>query len=913
MSVRNLQQSSLASKRLGYVNLRPFYRPKGAIDYEITPYVRNPSWLPLPQVEASEEKVVGLHMVWPNDDNHLAFTFSGNHTIDWGDGMTENVAAGVRAQHTYSYDGISANNAPVTFTAVESLVSRTAHGMIDGDAVQFYDIVNTTGVASGQVYYVVNATADTFQFSLTVGGTPVTFTNNGTGALLPYKQVIVTITPQAGGQLTSMQLTSLHSALNATNPTSSAWLDLTVSLPQTTTFVISTTSTSLVVHRHLENATILSLGAANTFAGLFVNCNNLQRVHIAASTSGITSTANMFQNCFNLRSAPWFDTSNVTTMANMFSGCQNLVDVPLYDLSNVTTMAAMFTNCSSLQAIPPFNTGKVTTMLSTFSGCRSLRALPLMDTSKVTTIASAFVNCNQLETIPQFDFSSLTTASTAFNNCFSVVSFPAFNLPNCTIFTSMFQGCAGLVHAPVMNTPNATMFTTMFSACTSLRSVPLYNSAKVTDFSSMFVNCYQLGQVPHFDTGNATTMASMFSGCYALAAIPQFDTSKVTTFSGMFSTCVNLRVIPSLDTPAATNMNNMFNACYRLTNVPWMNTSNVVTMTSMFQGCTGLQTVPLFNTSKVTDFSFMFSGCVSLTQVPCFSFAAAGITTNMFDGCSSLRSTPAFTGGANIATMTNMFLNCLSLTTVGPFTTSAVSGAGGVFDGCRSLRVIPAFNLPTLTTPLGVANTSSVGSYLATGMRINFTVVGRLSAAELERVFWNTGVGNAGTITITGNPGALTFSRTCATTAGSTTVTCSDTSSLAVGMEVHGTGISPAVSVSFDDAADTVSRTAHGLANGSRVSFSVITTTTGIVTWTPYHVVNATANTFQVSATQGGAPINLVNNGTGSMLYGTTVTAIVPNTSVTISVPASSAFSGSLTFGAAKRSIARMKNFAVSP
>lgn len=72
------------------------------------------------------------------------------------------------------------------------------------------------------------------------------------------------------------------------------------------------------------------------------------------------------------------------------------------------------------------------------------------------------------------------------------------------------------------------------------------------------------------------------------------------------------------------------------------------------------------------------------------------------------------------------------------------------------------------------------------------------------------------------------------------------------------------LSCTFQDAGDTVTRNGHGLANGDAIQFVAITTTTGISTLTTYYVVNQAANTFQVSATIGGAALPLTTNGTGT-------------------------------------------------
>lgn len=72
------------------------------------------------------------------------------------------------------------------------------------------------------------------------------------------------------------------------------------------------------------------------------------------------------------------------------------------------------------------------------------------------------------------------------------------------------------------------------------------------------------------------------------------------------------------------------------------------------------------------------------------------------------------------------------------------------------------------------------------------------------------------------------------------------------------------VPVSFDSSSDAVQANAHGLLNGDQVKFDSIITTTGINTSTLYYVVNANANSFQISLTKGGTPVDLINNGTGT-------------------------------------------------
>lgn len=73
-------------------------------------------------------------------------------------------------------------------------------------------------------------------------------------------------------------------------------------------------------------------------------------------------------------------------------------------------------------------------------------------------------------------------------------------------------------------------------------------------------------------------------------------------------------------------------------------------------------------------------------------------------------------------------------------------------------------------------------------------------------------------------------------------------------------------SVTFQDTGDTVTLNSHGIAAGTAISFTTITSTTGISTNTVYYVVNPTTNTFQVATSVGGSALALTTNGSGTMV-----------------------------------------------
>lgn len=81
----------------------------------------------------------------------------------------------------------------------------------------------------------------------------------------------------------------------------------------------------------------------------------------------------------------------------------------------------------------------------------------------------------------------------------------------------------------------------------------------------------------------------------------------------------------------------------------------------------------------------------------------------------------------------------------------------------------------------------------------------------------------------------------------------------------------------FTDTGDVVGVTGHGYANGDKVAFTAIASTTGISTAAYYYVVSAATDTFKVAATAGGSAIALTTNGTGAVRKLVEVDLAFPN------------------------------------
>ena len=278
----------------------------------------------------------------------------------------------------------------------------------------------------------------------------------------------------------------------------------------------------------------------------------------------------------------------------------------------------------------------------------------------------------------------------------------------------------------------------------------------------------------------------------------------------------------------------------------------VTTATSMFNNCYSLQSLTLPAMPLVTTATSMFNGCVSLQTI-----------TNL----SALGSTAASTQGDT------MFLNCEQLTNINmPNTKFTTLGAAGASTLLNKLATI-ALNA-----------SSTFSSATAPQLDISYCT---LTAAQINAIFAQLPNNLAKTVNITGCTGETQVTLNGTPTTGSTTVTMGSTTGLSAGMEMTGTGIDTAQSVAFTVTTNLVTLANHGIPNGTLVYFPTIVTTTGITVKTPYYVVNAATNTFQVSLTAGGAPI-AITTGTGTVFYGNPIQTVNPNTSVVLLIPASS-------------------------
>jgi surface protein len=565
-----------------------------------------------------------------------------------------------------------------------------------------------------------------------------------------FKQVLVTVTPQAGQNLTVIDLQQTFTRTNLTTSAQTPWLDIAIAGTNLATIKLTGSTSPTFRMGYLQRVNIVSSNLAS-YASLFAFCLRLKNFTVN-SNSTITNTSNMFYACSSLESVPLFNTASVTNMASMFEGCMSLESIPLFNTQSVADMSRMFKECLSLTSVPLFNTASVTSMFSTFANCSSLTYIPFFNTSLVSNMSSMFSGCTSLSSVPLFNTQPVADMSSMFNFCSSLESVPLFTTNSVTSMASMFSNCRSLKSVPLFNTASVTSMSGMFGNCSSLKSVPLFTTNSVTTMASMFTGCNSLKSIPLFNTQSVTTMASMFNGCYSLKSVPLLTTQSVTTMASMFSGCISLKSVPLLNTASVTNMDSMFEDCISLKSVPLFTTQSVTTMVSMFINCYSLESIPSFNMSSMTGsgLSLFVANTINLTSLT----IDVTITSlnNFFHSSGNTVTIPntasALFDASSTRAIKNISINC--------------SGINGTVSSFPSA--------PFSTSPSTMF--SNVTSLILTGLRYSPTPSGanfsfRLDGTALDALYTSLGTAvGAQTLNITSNHGTVDDTPSIATTKG---------------------------------------------------------------------------------------------------------------------------------------------------
>lgn len=384
-----------------------------------------------------------------------------------------------------------------------------------------------------------------------------------------YKQVIITITPQAGQDLTLVDFNQVATG-NANKAglfLTHSWLELVISVPKLSSQSnITFSGSSVSVYPYCESVKIIS------WPNVGINC------------------ANLFLNFYSLQDVTPFKLSDATNTMSMFNGCVSLKKLVGFDFSqagvSTGTCVFMFNGCKRLEVISDtFNGAAITgdKMQYMFSGCNSLKEIPSsLAGAAPTIITNTFQNCWEIKSIPALNVLNVTGVNGTFDGCYSLESLPFSTLPACTSALSTFKNCESLVTAN-LSLPVCISINNLFDSCDKLQEVTLTTSSLLTSMTGLFVNCMSLRKVNLFNTQNVTSISTAFSGASSLVSIPPFNFAACTNFSSAFYSTYNMARIDATGISktisllncrlSATELNRIF------TNLPVVATSQTITVT----------------------------------------------------------------------------------------------------------------------------------------------------------------------------------------------------------------------------------------------------------------------------------------------------------------------------------------------
>ena len=136
-----------------------------------------------------------------------------------------------------------------------------------------------------------------------------------------YKCAVITITPQSGQNLTSVNFQDRHSTF--TQICDAPWLDIAINGEYISTLTISL-ATRVVRTQKLEQVVLGQKAATLTnMSSMFSNCSSLQSIPLL-NTGAVTNMSYMFNNCYSLQYAALYNTRISFTVANCNLGPEAL-------------------------------------------------------------------------------------------------------------------------------------------------------------------------------------------------------------------------------------------------------------------------------------------------------------------------------------------------------------------------------------------------------------------------------------------------------------------------------------------------------------------------------------------------------------------------------------------------------------
>jgi len=312
-------------------------------------WVRPTEWLALPDNVDGVQKVSILNAVFDTDSELVAFSCSGNYTVNWGDGVVENFVGSTKAEHKYTYSDVDLNIDTVSkFGYKQCIITITPQ--VGHNISEINMNINHSSISTSTAFDITSGFLDVRINALSCLSIYIGLATSYIKHSIMQQCLI--------GELADTTLNELFYDCYSLQ---------SVSIKDT-----SNVTTFASIHQNnyaLRKMPLYDYTSCATLANAIDSCHSIKDAGHFNTTSLLTTVSGMCSNCWSLEKAPTFsNSSGVTNIASMLNVCKSLTNIPSYIFGNVSGVNAglMLSQSDSLQICPNIIVGSVYTANNNF-------------------------------------------------------------------------------------------------------------------------------------------------------------------------------------------------------------------------------------------------------------------------------------------------------------------------------------------------------------------------------------------------------------------------------------------------------------------------------------------------------------------------------------------------------------------
>lgn len=360
-----------------------------------------------------------------------------------------------------------------------------------------------------------------------------------------YRQVLVTVTPQNGQDLTLADLSVRHDLVQESYP-GSPWLDLLMGIPAAGTgkSIILSGPESNSCLAIVQRVQIINAGGASDFNYLMGDSNSVQEFILGPN---VVSDYDYMFGFYNgvLKTIKFQNLLSLENIAGIIDAAYYPpVIVYLSNVTGVTDASFLLQNNQKVKKVVIDGAPDLVNLDNAFQGCDKLEEASISGAPNLDTLIFTFSNCDVLKKATLEDCSSVTDFTQAFSNCYNLQEVNVGETPLLFSTDHMFYCCYSLINAPDISMQSVEEADNMFDFCYSLSYCPSYDFSSVLSCNNMFKGCSALQKAPDVNMSNVENFQNMFNDCYSLTQVPEYDFSSATNLEGVFSTTPSLQLAP---------------------------------------------------------------------------------------------------------------------------------------------------------------------------------------------------------------------------------------------------------------------------------------------------------------------------------------------------------------------------------